>query len=194
MSRIHWQNCVRCEPIAIPVLPDVRIYPHVYGFSKLWKKVRILGKIRFLLVKYEFFHLNFLEKWKFHTDFFIYLNYSLKAYLYLLQKWSWGPPKICHFWTTIMHWNGKVHFKAEHRKKTDYIVKYKRKLCRIKFPKEKIPGCITLSTPGMELAGYKDLHFWNIIMHSNEKVHFNARGCKKYRFYLKILQTKVVQN
>ncbi len=58
---------------------------------------------------YVFFWLN--------TDFFTYLDYSLKVYLYLLLRIELGAPKICHFWNTIMHWNGKVHFGAEHCKK-----------------------------------------------------------------------------
>ncbi len=50
---------------------------------------------------------------------------------------------------------------------------------------------MSLSTRGMGLGGSKDLCFWNIIMHWNEKVHFRAERCKKYWLYQKMLQTKV---
>ncbi len=71
-----------------------------------------------------------------------------------------------------------------------------QKLRKIKFQKKKLTKPISLSTSKVELSDSKDLHFWNItcIMHWNEKDHFRARGCKKYWFYRKMLQTKVAQN
>ncbi len=59
---------------------------------------------------------------------------------------------------------------------------------------QKLSGRISLSTSGVELVGSKDSHFWNIIMHGNEKVHFRAECRQEYRLYGKMLETKVAQN
>ncbi len=45
-----------------------------------------------------------------------------------------------------------------------------------------------------EARGSKDLHVRNIIICWNEKVHFTAELCKKYRLYWKILYTKIAQS
>ncbi len=87
-----WWRC--CDISTECLRVDLMQCCQMYGFFELWKKVRILGKIQSFLVIYGFLNLDFLEKWIFRTDFFIYLDYSLNAYLYLLPKWSWGSKNL----------------------------------------------------------------------------------------------------
>ncbi len=119
--------------------------------------------------------LNFLQKtlW---THISIWLRSGTRGYKHL------------RFWNIIMHWNEEIHFVAERCKKYRlYRNMLQTKVTQNKICYKKLNGRISLSTPGVELGGYKDLRFWNIIMHWNEKVHFRAECYKEYRLYRKML-------
>ncbi len=67
--------------------------------------------------------LNFLEK----NSVYIYLN--------LLQKWSYGAPKIATIET-----ERRITLELNPAKNSDYIRKYVKKLFRIKFPPKNSAG------------------------------------------------------
>ncbi len=71
--KIAWyllQNVIQFK-FGPAVLPDVWIYPYMYGLFEFWKSTfeQILGKTDFFGQR-RIFYLHFLEKWTFYTDFF----------------------------------------------------------------------------------------------------------------------------
>ncbi len=99
-----------------------------------------------------------------------------------LQKSQWeymsnspgvelGGSKDCRVWNIIMYWNEKVDpLKGSTLQKLPVITKNaSNKLFRI-ISYKNVTGCISLSLPGVDLEGFKDCHFWNIIVYWNCKV------------------------
>ncbi len=56
---------------------------------------------------------------------------------------------------------------------------------------KKLYECISVSTPGVKLGGYKGLRFWNIIMLWNEKFSLEQNTAKNIDYIEKCVMQKL---
>ncbi len=111
---------ITCYNIASTVLPDVRIYRHMYTFFDLWKKsTDFCADFR---ENTDFFWFSWKVNIPFglfwsNADLFLKFGFLIESISLSTSEVELGAPKICQVWNTIMHWNGKVHFRAKHCKK-----------------------------------------------------------------------------